>query len=66
MKQDGTDGAETPSYAFVRRRPQSVEEGLGKARAMTTVLTRQADELRAKGDVLLRRADKAVALRAAI
>jgi hypothetical protein len=32
---------------------------------MTTVLTRQADELRAKGDVLLRRADKAVALRAA-
>jgi hypothetical protein len=35
-----------------------LKKELGKARAMTTVLARQADELRAKGNSLLRQADK--------
>jgi hypothetical protein len=35
-----------------------LKKELGKARAMTTVLARQADELREKGKALFRQADK--------
>lgn len=35
-----------------------MKKELSKARAMTTVLARQADDLRAKGEALIRQADK--------
>ena len=37
---------------------KALKKEIGKARAMTTVLARQADELRARGDALIRQADK--------
>jgi hypothetical protein len=37
---------------------KALNKELGKARAMTTVLARQAEEHRAKGEALIRQADK--------
>jgi hypothetical protein len=37
---------------------KALKKELGKARAMTTILAAQSDEARAKGDVLIRQADK--------
>ena len=38
-----------------------MKKELGKARAMTGILAAQSDELRAKGDALIRQADRLLA-----
>ena len=45
----------TPLFGGDRR---ALQKELGKARAMTTVFAQQAEEFRAKGEALIRKADK--------
>jgi hypothetical protein len=40
---------------------KALKKELGKARAMTAILAAQSDELRAKGDALIRQADRLLA-----
>ena len=40
---------------------KALKKELGKARAMTGILATQSDELRAKGDALIRQADRLLA-----
>jgi hypothetical protein len=51
-------GAQAPPNASVWWRSKKKE--LGKARAMTTILAAQSEKTRAKGDALIRQADRLI------
>jgi hypothetical protein len=49
--------AEKSSHDLVRRRPKGADEGVRKARAMTTIFAERAAELRQRGEAMIREAD---------
>ena len=57
LRFDGVHEPEAPSNAAIRWRPQALNKKRTKARAMTGILSRQSDELRGRGEALIREAD---------
>lgn len=58
LRLDETDGPEISSHALVGRDRKALGKELGKARAMTKILATQSAETRARGESLIRQADK--------